>query len=153
MNDSASNLNSPDARPVFPCWSGAAPHRRARQRYRALQLPEQVGEGGFGVGVANNGTVKRRVALKIIKLGHETGRGPVRSRTPGLLGWLLRARIVGRPVCRTAKSRIRESLVNVLHLLACLVLGVLEVAAKARQNMRRKWGPKRPRCPDRASAF
>ena len=53
-------------------------------RYRLL---EKIGEGGFGVIYAaeQNEPVRRRVALKIIKLdGHQAGRSPFRVRAAAL---------------------------------------------------------------------
>ena len=53
-------------------------------RYKLL---EQVGEGGFGVGMwPNNGNRSNAASRSRSSSwdGHETGRGPVRSRTPGL---------------------------------------------------------------------
>ena len=60
---------------------------RARQRIGPYRLLEKIGEGGMGeVWLAEqNEPVRRRVALKIIKLGMDTraGRRPLRGGAPG----------------------------------------------------------------------
>ena len=88
-------------------WSSATPrdvcpadhsraHRSTRRRRAStsgrnvigrFKLLQEIGEGGFGsVWMAEQKEpVKRKVALKIIKLGMDTeaGRGPLRSRASG----------------------------------------------------------------------